>query len=93
MSIRQLNVWNWEMEVTCYCDNFQTPLTTFTFQQYWDGTRSGHDRIYGACIEKLEDMSDRLGLQYQAFRPAAILEKSWATKTPLVAEIDRLPVR
>ena len=89
MATRQINAWNWEMEVSVYCNNFQSELASFTIQQYWDGSRLGHERLYRAAIESLEDMSDRLGLQYQAFRPRAILEKGWAAKTPLVTEVDR----
>ena len=91
MTTRQLNAWNWEMKVVVSCNDYRDELAAFSIQQYWDGTRAGHERLYKAAIEHLEGLADRLGLDYEAYRPKAITGYRWCIKTPRVVRIDRSP--
>lgn len=88
---RQLNNWNWSVTTEVFGDRFDRQLFSFNTEQVWDGTRAGHERLWGALVEHLEGSSDRLGLRYLVHRPAAIEGKPWSTKTPKAVEIDRAP--
>lgn len=91
MDNRQLNAWNWSATTDVYCNGFKDHLTSFDTEQYWDGTRLGHMRLMKALVERLEDMSDRLGLQYRVWQPTAIKGRRWAAELAEVVEVDRLP--
>lgn len=91
MTGRQLNAWNWSATTVVYCGGFKDLLTSFETQQYWDGSKAGHERLMKALVERLEGMSDRLGLQYELYQPPEVADKKWAATLPPVVRIDRFP--
>jgi hypothetical protein len=91
MNHRQLNAWNWSATTSVYCGGFKEELVSFDTEQSWDGTKAGHERLMKALVEKLEGMSDRLGLQYRVWKPTAVSGKKWADRLPECIDIDRVP--
>jgi hypothetical protein len=91
MATRQLNAWNWSAHVFVYTQGCSEYLTAYSVEQYWDGTRTGHDRLMKAAIEHLEDLADRTGLAYRVHVPEQVKDKRWAFGLPRVVEIDRIP--
>jgi hypothetical protein len=88
---RKLNAWNWTATTEVFCNGYADLLTTFNTEQYWDGSRAGHERLMKALIEHLEGQADRLNLEYRVHQPEVILGHKWAAKLPMIIEVDRTP--
>jgi hypothetical protein len=91
MATRQLNAWNWAATTEVFCNGYKDLLTTFDTEQYWDGTKVGHERLWAALVERLEGEADRLNLEYRVHRPTAIRGYKWAAETPESVDVDRIP--
>jgi hypothetical protein len=92
MNDRQINAWNWSATTNVYVNGFKDCIASFDTEQYWNGTKSHHESLMKQLVERLEDMSDRLGLQYRVHRPVAIAGHKWADRTPESIDVDRFPV-
>lgn len=69
MVSRQQNNPNWFQAVSVYRPGESTPIEEFCIEQVWDGSIAGYRRLRNMCVQTVEALRDKTGLEYIMWSP------------------------